>query len=158
MLAEGCFVKVVAEQTKLLGTAKPRDPFPLHPVRGWWSCWNLLTHTQPTWLVPSASSTPRVIYEPPTHSNNGKIYEGHLVLFVYCQEENVILFLIPYFMSTTLTPARVTFCHLALCTWGSCFCSFLALPHGREAFDFPFFPFGCCAAKLPPAPDVAPVL
>ncbi|RLV94655.1 hypothetical protein DV515_00013049 [Chloebia gouldiae] len=28
---QSCFIKVVAEQTKLLGTAKPRDPFPLHP-------------------------------------------------------------------------------------------------------------------------------
>lgn len=104
MLAGSCFIKVVAEQTKLLGAAKPRDPFPLHPVQGQWSCWNLLTHTQPIWPFTGASSTPRVIYGPPTHSSNGEIYEGHLVLFVYCQEENVILFLFPSFISHPLPP------------------------------------------------------
>lgn len=104
LLAESCFIKVVAEQTKLLGTAKAHDPFPLHPAQGCWSCWNLLTHTQLTWLFTSASSTPRLIYRPPTPSNNGEIYEGHLVLFVYCQEENVILFLIPYFTSPPSQP------------------------------------------------------
>lgn len=142
MLAKSCFIKVVAEQTKLLGTAKPRDPLPLHPVQGQQSCWNLLIHTQPTWLFTGASSTPSVIYGPPTRSNNSEIYEGHLVVFVYCQEENVILFLIPYFISHPLPP--LAFYHLFLSTWGSCVCSFLSIPRVREAFDFLFFFWVLC--------------
>lgn len=161
LLAESCFIKVVAEQTKLLGTAKAHDPFPLHPAQGCWSCWNLLTHTQLTWLFTSASSTPRLIYRPPTPSNNGEIYEGHLVLFVYCQEENVILFLIPYFTSPPsqplpqlMSPFTIFSCVLEEVTLVP---SYLFHTSGKHWISL-FFPFGCCAAKLPPAPDVASVL
>lgn len=129
-------MKVVAEQTKLLGTAKPPDPFPLHPVQGWWSCWNLLTPTQPTWLFfTGASSTPRVIYGPP-HSQQqwGNLWRALSVVCVLPGGKCNSIFDSFFHIPTPPTP-RVTFCHLFLCTWGSCFC-FLLIYLNLNSFIF----------------------
>lgn len=76
-----------------------------------------------------------MIYGNTICSNNTRIYEVHLVLFVYCQVENVILFLILYFIYHLPSPLPQlvspfsTFCYVQLLLF---FFSFI--PHSREAF------------------------
>lgn len=78
-----------------------------------------------------------MIYGNTICSNNTQIYEVHLVLFVYCQVENVILFLILYFIYHLPSPLSQlrspfsTFCYVQLILF---ICSFI--PHSREALIF----------------------
>lgn len=68
-------------------------------------------------------------------SNNSKIYEVHLVLFVSCQVENVILFLILYFIYHLPSPLSQlgspfsTFCCVQLLL-------FLIYSTFQRSFDF----------------------
>lgn len=59
-----------------------------------------------------------MIYGNTTCSNNSKIYEVHLVLFVYCQVANVILFLIFYFIYHLPPPLPHLMSHFSILCYG----------------------------------------
>lgn len=124
--------------------------------RAVWTC----RYAHPAWLLRSAKYTASMIDGKTSCSTNSKIYEVHLVL-VYCQEENVILFLIHYFIHHSLLPLALphaTFYHLLLCTLEAWFCSLSCLLHMSEKHLSFFWVclvlFWCCGVKSP-ASDVA---
>lgn len=91
------------------------------------------------------------------HSNNSKIYEVHLVLFVYCQVENVILFLICYFIRHSPSPQLMSPFTCYVLWTVALFVLFVYSTCQRSIWFF-FGGGGMLCCKTPSAPNVASVL